>query len=58
MTADQQADYDAYVDLIDQAATADTNAAEYLALSQIQTAIARDLRAQAKVISDRLGLVC
>ena len=58
MTADQISDYDAYVGLIDQAATLETDAAELLASSQIKSQQARDLRAEAKVIATRLGLVC
>ena len=58
MTADQISDYDAYVDLIDQAATADTDAAELEAQKQVKVTLAANLRAEAKVIATRLGLVC
>lgn len=58
MTPDQTSDFDAYTDLIDQAATYDADAAEALAQYNVAIELARRLRAEAKVIADRLGLVC
>jgi len=58
MTADQISDYDAYVALVDQAATLEADAAAELASSQIKSQQARDLMAEAKVIATRLGFVC
>lgn len=58
MTPDQISDYDAWADLQEQAVAHEVEAASLLAQSNVEAELARQKRAEAKVIAERLGLTC
>lgn len=58
MTPDQISDYDAWADLQEQAVAYETEAASLQAQYLVQVELARQKRAEAKIIAERLGLTC